>query len=72
MSDLPGWMDQADVVLTLRVMTEDEATAWGIPLDKRHNYVCLEKHKGLDPGGHPPGHVPGHDPGHPPGHPGAS
>jgi hypothetical protein len=48
MNDLPDWMDEAGVVLSLRVMTEAEARQWGIPLDERHNYVCLEQLKGLD------------------------
>jgi hypothetical protein len=41
-------LDLGDIVQTLRVMTEEEARQWGIPLDERHNYVCLETLKHPD------------------------
>ena len=42
-------LDLADIVQTVRVMTEAEALLWGIPLEERHNYICVEtiKHPGF-------------------------
>ena len=45
-NEVPAWMmELADIVTTMRVMTEDEAKLWGIPLEERHNYVRVERIK---------------------------
>jgi hypothetical protein len=46
---VPDWMlELADIITTMRVMTEDEAKMWGIPLEERHNYIRVERIKAPD------------------------